>query len=418
MYRNSNHARCSQSPQPFSYISDAHRRLKLFTFLAVSSCAALALPSPPPSPRLTAHSSFQCIGTGSQSFDWNVFLLTERPICVLNDVCMIDDELVYYEDPAVEGAARSIYHFAEATVKVTHGLFHERVPVRIVRGPLPGDAAFAPVNRVHALDIMSDASNYGHLLIDTVIPAFAAAEIFGFAPETLQLVQLLSCDTYLNRTRMEHKAGPNFFKKYVERCREQLQRWIPLLFSHPMLMPPHKKQCFHTLLYGHSGMMHGQSFFPHRSSAVRAMRLALYENLRIPLPELHPPAGHKVFVWRKLVEYTASEFNPCALVDAWGLKLQTTCITPALMDTRSQATEMADATLVVAEEGSTTYGAFFFLRPGASLIVIGQKEAHMLFELSHINVFFISVARAKSAGEGAALVDLALDRAGRRFEVL
>ena len=368
------------------------------------------------------HSGFQCFGTGSQVYDFSWLpqfgvSVAERPICLLSDVCMVDDELVYYEDPTVEGVAPDIYRFAEAAAGVRHGLFKESGPIRVEHGPLPTDADFEPTHRVHILDVMSDASNYGHLLLDTMLPAFAAADIFDAPAEALQIVEWLSCDSYLNRSSMSHMAGPNFSKN-VGRCRDQLQRWVPALFSHPILLPPFRKTCFHRLIYGHSSMLNGHSYFPHRSAAVRSMRLALYNNLHLPLPELTVPiASHKVYVWRKVVINSASEGDPCAIVDSWALGVPTKCTTPALMDLRGQAEEMADATLVVTEDGSTTYGAFFFLRPGASLIVIGKREAHMLLQLTHINVYYITTASAKIPGEGAALAAVALDRAGRRLGI-
>ena len=362
----------------------------------------------PPSP----FSSFHCIGTGSQAFDWGVWLTTDRTMCKLYDVCIIGGELVYFEDSNVEGSAPNIYRISAATKSVRHGLFNAREPtLRVVSDSRPNELPFAPSGRLYAHDVMSDGSNYGHVLIDTIIPAFAAAAAFGGDPSSLQLIEWISCDSFLNRDEMRHKSGDEI----VEKCRQTLERWIPALFGHPVRSPPHEDMCYHEMLFGHSGVMALDRWFPHRGAAIREMRLALYHNLKLPIPE-GPLAAHHIYVWDKRVEFTPSLLNVCATVQGWNLPHKVTCLVPAELSLAEQVTTFTDASLIITEEGSTTYGAFF-LRPGTSLVVFGAKEAHMMLSMPDVNVFFMSLVRLKQ-GEGEALIELALDRALRRIPVI
>lgn len=328
---------------------------------------------------------------------------------------MVDGELTYYEDPAIEGSAPEIYRVAAATASIRHGLWQAHEPkLRVVSEERPQELSFAPGGRLYALDVMSDASNFGHLLIDTIIPAFAAAVAFGSETSSLQLLEWLSCENFLQRTTMQHKQ--NNADTYIEMCQQHLNRWIPALFSHPILLPPHDRNvCFHELLFGHSGLMAHDRWFPHRGAAIRAMRLALYHNLHLPLPPVHV-SSHHIYVWNKRVEVTPSLLDVCATVTAWQLPHKVTCLVPAQLTLEEQVATFADATLIITEEGSTSYGAFF-LRPGTSLIAIGAKEAHMLLSVSDLSVFFISLERLHQ-GQGPALVALALDRAIRRIGIV
>lgn len=175
------------------------------------------------------YSSFNCIGTGSQAFDWGVWLTTDRTLCKIYEVCMVDGELTYYEDPAIEGSAPEIYRVAAATASIRHGLWQAHEPkLRVVSEERPQELSFAPGGRLYALDVMSDASNFGHLLIDTIIPAFAAAVAFGAEPSSLQILEMLSCENFLQRTTMQHKKDNA--DTYIEMCQQHLNRWIPALF--------------------------------------------------------------------------------------------------------------------------------------------------------------------------------------------
>ena len=93
------------------------------------------------------------------------------------------------------------------------------------------------------------------------------------------------------------------------------------------------------------------------------------------------------------------------------------------MSVKEQVAAAADATVILAEEGSTSYLSLF-QRPGSSLVVVGSKEMYILYSLSDVQVWFIDperIERSTREGgrhcEGKATLRLAMDRAGRRLGI-
>ena len=142
-------------------------------------------------------SDLRCVG-GMQEVslyqqNWGISQNLART-CQLENVCWADNAFVFYENPWVGPAADSAFslraivangltvlHPVEAKVAsmspTTVGIEGWAPLIRV--GPLPVDAEWAgPANVTHALDSMSIGYNFGHFLLDSVLPAEIALQIF------------------------------------------------------------------------------------------------------------------------------------------------------------------------------------------------------------------------------------------------
>jgi len=419
--------------------------------------------------------------------------VTERRlrICKLRDVCLVNGRLRYYMDPSVEGRAPqgmritafpdggpvcvgllplgncSREHVVQVEVepgpRPAHLLFAGNIDEgstgdlsaeallvrRQERGGVPAekdDSRSPPTSaprkgswsggsvRVHMLDIMSDPSNWAHLMLDTLLPAYAAAELFDDDIDDVQIVSLNSCSTFDQQPDIAHKAGkriPGTGMTLREACEANVARWVPELFRHDILMAsPNKDVCFRSLVMGHSHSLGLGYWFPHRGVAARHARQRIYSSLGIP--DLRAFEKHHIIVLSKKMQWTGpvrEGFDLCDVVGSWLASahdrndLSFSCISPSEMSVKEQVAAAADATVILAEEGSTSYLSLF-QRPGSSLVVVGSKEMYILYSLSDVQVWFIDperIERSTREGgrhrEGKATLRLAMDRAGRRLGI-
>jgi hypothetical protein len=390
--------------------------------------------------------------------------VTERHlrICKLRDVCLIDGRLRYYMDSSVEGRAphsMRISAFPE-NGPVCVGLLplgncsrEHVVQVEVEQGPRPGHLPFAGENdtqakissagklgrmktsngaRVHMLDIMSDPSNWAHLMLDTLLPAYAAAEIFDDDVEDVQIVSLNNCSTFEHQPGLAHKAGqriPGTGMTLQEACEANMARWVPELFRHDVLMAsPSKDVCFRSLIMGHSHSLGLGYWFPHRGVAARRARQRIYSSSDIS--EVRKFDRHHIVVLTKKAQWTGhvrDGFDLCKVVGSWIASareqklLSFSCVSPSQMSVREQVIAAADATVVLTEEGSTSYLSMF-QRPGSSMVVVGSKEMYILYALADVQIWFVDVDKMGSNtrerdDEGKAILHLAMDRAGRRLGI-
>ena len=403
-----------------------------------------------PTARSDGYSSFECTG-GSQTFTSGFttqqtqaayYPTAEAPIlrlCLLRDVCFSPTgELLYYSNPELEretlphlrlsafgaqpgGLAKLDYFLAHFGQAYSEGSPYntEFVP-RVVPGPRPDTLPFhSGPAAVHAFSRLSFANNWGHLWVDTILPALAAADIFGFAHADLQLLDMYSCDTMYNAG-----YGLPFVpgQTHADVCKENMARWLQPLFSHPLLsFPAYASTCYHQLLVGHGGALGLSSLFHHRAATVRAARERLHAALGVPQP---PLASHSILVLLKTPQSNAAGIaDLCAVVQlaaarvrqAGAAPVPVQCLEPTLLAAREQLAAIGGHTLLVAENGSTGYMAML-QRPGSSFIsVLGSlenvaKEPQVLLSLTDVQVFYTSLA---DLGPGTVL--LALERAGVRL---
>jgi hypothetical protein len=298
-----------------------------------------------------------------------------------------------------------------------------------------------PNDRVHLLDRMSDPSNYAHLLLDTVISAYAAADIFGDPLDALQPVFLNNCTTFTDQDVHAHlrKGGVDFIypgaggKTAYDLCEEKTRDWLPLAFDHPPMFSPHEDVCFRELVVGHAHALSVGTMFPHRGVSIRKLRRRVLQKLALPASSLSLKEHHVIVLTKVQLRTPSVGLDICEMTrralasvnsdarrqsgaERQTLTVKVTCFTPAMMSVRKQMRVISAATVVVTEHGSTSYLSFF-QNPGTSLIVIGTKEAMALLSNTDVQTWFHPVDLAILPGGGgfAGLLQLALDRSGRRL---
>lgn len=408
-------------------------------FLAVSSARAAphmgfvsSGEQPPsgwrgPSARLSNYSSFEC-SAGSQRFG-NLTLTTTQRVrfpkaddmafrtCVFRDVCLVNGALTYYDDPDLAATTPPGMRISDFDAAHGHmffrGYFAERLgqpyAPTVVSGPRPASYFMMPAERFYILNELSYAMNFGHLLIDSILPAYSVAQVLGEDIANVQLVGVVSCSTL----QLQPLNGP-------DACRVNMERWMAPLFDHPYLLPPFSEPlCFRRLVAGQFYTL--SHMYHHRSQAIRAARAHLHSALGVPLTK--QITSHHVVVQLKHVQAAWVEYSTvCSDVRAWAATFTpqpaVTCLVSADVSVREQLELIANATVTVAEHGSTNYLSLF-QPPGSSLLMIvtsGEaKEAQVFLYNTDVQAFYLSLDAVRRRGEGPGALRLALERAGIRL---
>ena len=292
-----------------------------------------------PEARPSLFSSFECTA-GSQRFLSEEFSLqtTQRPnfpeagstamrTCLLRDVCIAGSEILYFEDEELESSTPLL--FLLSAFNLSRGIFYQETPPyadgmfykgylsqqlgeatvpTAVYGPRPAHYKVLRSDRVYVLDELSYGYNYGHMLIDSVLPAYSIAEAYGVDIGSVQMVGWRSCETL----RYDTNPAP---------CRANMARWMNNLFDHPYLEPPYNDPvCFRQLLVGQSGSMALNGMYLHRSQAIRKARLRLHQRLGVPASSRF--TAHTVVVHKKRQMVVATQFSfLCESVKEWAQRL-------------------------------------------------------------------------------------------------
>ena len=385
-------------------------------------------------------SSFEC-SAGSQVFEVPlqntqgpefpaadaVFMRT----CLLRDVCMVGGRLTYFVDAVLDAATPPNCRISAMTTSPAGFVLpsylkgHLPTPVAyspdLVVGPRPPALPFAPTNRTFMLGELSHAENFGHLLIDNILPAYAAADAFGFSMDDVQLISLADCHGMETGGATNPSGASN-----ADDCARNLERWFVPLVPYPFLSAPAMPdQCFERLVLGHELVFSLAGMFLHRSSAIRAARSRLYSAMGIS--PLFAGAAHTIVVLEKKPQYAPIDYpGMCQDVQAWAQLLDPSppvhCFRPADLSVAEQLAFIARSSLVVAEHGSTTYMSLFQV-PGSSLLVIvpfddrEAKEVQVLLYNTDVQAWYLRRSQLIEGGQGPGALLMALERAGRRLSL-
>jgi hypothetical protein len=386
--------------------------------------------------------------------------------CLVRDACVIGGVPHFYVDAAaearlpaplrLEALVRAGFVFRSAHAATVNAPL---APV-LVAGPRPAALRFAPRDALYLMTALNNAQNFAHVLLDTVLPAYAAADHYGLAVDDVQHVFLDSCDTFPGAARIGKSGASN-----AAACWENLARWYaPLMPRDAIDAAPRDDGaaaaaaaaagggggagaggggasaetngatadgvCFGALLMGQdvafSSALGGGQWS--RARPVRALRARA---LRFAAAELGGGALQGADAARVLVlaqhapENAATAFgDACELVRAAAAALPAPpaveCVVPALLSVAAQVAAVARAGVLVCEHGSTSYAALF-AAPGAALLALvpaaapAVKEAHVLLYLPDVDVRFVGEDDARAPGALAAALDQALRGAAQRL---
>lgn len=305
-------------------------------------------------------------------------------LCMLRNVCLVNNKLTLYIDPAEKA---SLPPDMLASAFAPTGLVYANFLDTVSRQGLAFDAVLgarpatsppdAANDRIYVLDAFTYPTNYAHLLEDTVVPAYAAAEVLGLSVDDMQLFGLYSC----TENTVPEQILPLSQRSLTEGCIANFESWYPLLFRTPYVPRPQEPAghnvCFRHLVAGQNAMFSFAGTFPHQASVSRHMRINLFESLGIPHDE--PPARHSIVVLQKLPDWAMIEYpEMCDDISTWARELDATipvkCIVPASMNISSQMRLLRGATVVVSEHGSTSYSGHFH-SPGSSFLIVYTRNA-------------------------------------------
>jgi hypothetical protein len=389
--------------------------------------------------RASNYSSFSC-SAGSQVMEIGTLDAEKKVhrLCVLRDVCVIGNELTYYVDARADAAVPPNMRMSAFSAEgqglafagqLNVGVGYTLTP-RVVEGALPAALPVARVDRLYLRADLSYAGNYAHLIMDTIAPAYGAAAELGVPIGALQHVGATNCETMSSADWISHasleRAGVN--------CEEHFERFYALLMPHPYLFAPARDACYRTMVVGAEAIFSlAGDQLNMRPQLAREMRAALLRATRV---DAEPPlTSHHVLVWDKVPVSEKIAFPAmCERVKAWATvlapapapPLRVSCIKPASLPVDEQLRLSATATTVVAEHGSTTYGALFG-RPGSSLVVVyaddspWAKEARTILFLDDIATYFVALSKvsgdAVNHTQGPGLLWQALEGAGIRLNL-
>jgi hypothetical protein len=393
-----------------------------------ASARAFLLDSTP-----SPYTTFTCTA-GSQAFEkpWHVFTTDYKPpdspiyrMCLVRDMCVINGVPTFYVDPAAEARAPEILR--AGALRLFLGPFEASMAQlgapAVVRGPVPAHKLpYAPRDRLWSLTTLNNAQNYAHVLLDTVLPAYAVADFFGVAPEDVQHALLSNCDTFANAQWVSKGSGASF----ASQCWANFEKWYALLMPHP----PRDAgagagdACYGAAVLGEAGPFSIALFGGHfsRAAPARALRRRALAAVGLAV-DAPPPRAHRVLVLRISASGTPAVAGLCERVAAAAGGRPVECLTPGDLSVRDQLEALAGATVVVCEHGSTGYAALF-MSPGASLVMVvptsapDAKEGMVLLFLPDVNAYYINQERFEKDVELAGALELAATTAGARMGVV
>ena len=427
------------------YAAPASAHLRPRASALRTAAQALALGSAQRSPFTT----YSCTA-GSQAFTtpWHVFTHNYKEpswlgyrMCLVRNVCLVRGVPQFYVDQDLEarlppplrlaslGAAGFLYRGPyEATVG-------EALAPAIVPGPRPPHLPFAPPGRLYLATSLNNAQNYAHVLLDTVLPAYSAADFYGLDIEDVQHVGLTTCDTFQNHAWVSKGSGASF----ASACWQNFERWYAPLMPHAFLdasaataATAAEGMCYDALLLGQDAVFSGAMFGGQmsRARAVRALRARARAAAGLSDVSLPPASAATLLALQQHQPVNAATAFPdlCALVrgglpaDAGAARVA--CSLPGNETVGQQLRAAGDAAVIVCEHGSTCYAALF-ASPGASVVVLvprsapAAKEGHVLLFLPDIAVYFVGEdsARERGGAELAATLELAWRNAQERMGV-
>ncbi len=238
--------------------------------------------------RVPKFSNFRCT-QGQQPFpsEWGIPNSDDPRTCLLENVCWIDQEFTFFQNPWADHLypeSLSIQSFASEGLTVLQPVearlmtdsvhvFQQRLWAPVVQfQAIPRDVQWS-AHAVHVLDSMSIGYNFGHFLLDSVLPVFIALDAFDLASSTedTQLVLSYDCSHFADVFYHVHGAAQ---ASKVALCQRHYDQWLADYFlNHPPLYlragatdgwrrgarggasggasKVHGPVCFHRLIVGH-----------------------------------------------------------------------------------------------------------------------------------------------------------------------
>lgn len=366
------------------------------------------------------YSSFQCIG-GSQVMDTNsmkqasvtVFPLNEAAhrTCLFRNVCFLKGELTFFsrynktvdhvqvpKEYQPKGFNGNVFHVAYLRAFT--------LPIKTTTGAIPTGIRFSKVDLTF-LDANSWSFNYGHYLIDNVIPAFMAAMLFNLPFAGSQQLYETNCRLFsiLEPAFADRLVTYNrSMGSYREACLSKLDGMNNHFFDHPpryLDQMQSESMCFRRLMTGHGSSYGLKSVDLSRALFLRAFRDFVLTRLLSSGPAM-PPQENLVLVGLRTVgsaggriinELCEASTQALEKNRHFGRRYKVECFVPSDLSFEDEIRQVQRAKVVVSVHGTISY-MVLFTRDGTQQISIASpkelKENQILLYATHFHTLYLT----------------------------
>jgi len=439
------------------------------------------------------YSTHQCIGGSqvleTQPMSWAMRQgkqLSKFPMndpefrtCKLRNVCLMDGQLTYYisnytakhvsQDYLPEG-----FYKGQGTMFHTGHLRGNTMPIKTVVGHAPsmhgsgqhGAASWHNPDVSVFLDAVSWSFNYGHYLIDNVLPVWFAARIFNIPFSSVQQLFETRCRqfTTLEAKFADNKVGYNHsLGTYQQACLARVEGMAHYFFNNQPLFADElahaqskKSVCFKTLVVGHGSTFGLKAVELSRAVLVREFRDNFLTSLMSHLQKQAVPASATATATATASTAAAAAANEllhtlnspqedlilvglrtqgaaggkiindlCSRVkdslsrldEYYSSKYKVECFVPAEVSLEQEVASVRRAKILISVHGTISYFSLFS-RDGTQQISIADpkeyKENQTLLWLTHTQLVYITWD--KISKDLTAVLGMALARSEAHFE--
>jgi len=314
------------------------------------------------------------------------------------------------------------------------------IPIKVLYSPLASvgsnissSTSLRLSRKLTFLDANSWSFNYGHYMIDNVIPAFTAAKVFNIPfVNTQQLIET-NCRLFstLEPAFSEKKVDYNHsMGTYRQACLRNLDTLWPNFFDHPPMyldqLPPSNVsvQCFRQLVAGQGSTFGLKSLDLTRAIVLRDFRDFVLNRLNISNPNLSKPNPRAVRDREKLVvvglrvagsaggvlikDLCGTVKRAMSEADPHGL-YRVECLFPSELSFQEEIIAVRRARILVSVHGTISYLSLFSQDYTQQLSIASPKELkenQILPWASHFRLLYLTWNRMDSL---AALLGLCVE---------
>jgi len=387
------------------------------------------------------YSSYHCIG-GSQVFKTEslhqasikVFPLNDPEFrtCHYRNVCLINGEITYYQkyeeahhvpnDYLPSGFDGNVHHLSY--------LRGFTMPVKTVIGSIPADSRFNPVDVVF-LDANSWSFNYGHYILDNIIPTYMTYQLFK---HTLRVYN----DTSQEYTIPDYRDSQQLFETncyqfgtldlaythrivtynrsmgtYQQACLHRLETMYPYFLNHaPLYANLMKEQqdnrCFRHLITGQGStfglksidLSRGYFFQSFRDYVISRNKMIVpsqAENLILVGLRTVGSAGGSII--NDLCELVHTAYDHIQHANWHNEQYIIQCFVPSDLSFEQEIFQVQRAKIIISVHGTISYMSLF-AKDGTQQISIANpkelKENQMLLYATHVNLLYLTWDRLES----------------------
>jgi hypothetical protein len=351
------------------------------------------------------YSSYQCAGAGgTQRFPENWKLQRTNSafpsgldrtftVCKFENICYVDGKLTFFGDP-------ELFPHIPSSIKpwtgmvATSYLKPRSLEITTQLGPMP-DSLPLGEHDVYLLQSSSFSDNFGHMMIDDMMPGFIALDMFDLHTDAVRIIMNPGCffeqHWYMN---------PTYKIPRKEICEKNYRLWSKYLWDAPIWMEKDtpKNVCFRTAIAGHSSAFSLSSLELARGGFLRRFRDRVYSRLPSGGKMLPPQPTHKhhILVCSKNVGFTPNDWKSICSdvqksVSSFTPIPEIVCEDLSTMPLENQIALIAKATIIVAVHGTVSYAALF-ARDRTVLIAVGTqelKEPQILLPATHFHTLYL-----------------------------